>query len=65
MGPFLIFAGVGAADVVGRQVLGVCVVKMVCVAAQGAGFHDLRLSGKGRVRGGLGALWQGLAAKGM
>jgi len=29
MGPFLIFAGAGAADVLGRQVLGVRVAKMV------------------------------------
>ena len=34
MGPFLIFAGAGAADVFERQVSGMCVAKMVCILAQ-------------------------------
>ena len=36
-GPLLIFAGAGAANVLGRQVLGVRVAKMVCVQVRERG----------------------------
>ena len=38
MGPFLIFAGAGAADVFWRQVSGACAANRVCIQATGGGF---------------------------
>ncbi len=51
MGRFLIFAGVGAADVFGRQVLGVCVAKWFCAGSgllHTAGGQVLGFQGQGR-----------------
>ena len=63
MGPFLIFAGAGAANVFERQVSGICVAKMVCIKAQEAGLIDLRLLDGSRAGGVLGGLWKALAEK--
>jgi len=65
MGPCLIFAGAGAADVFERQVSGACVAKMACIQAQEAGFLDLRLLDGSRVGGVRGGLWKALAEKGV
>jgi len=51
MGPFLIFAGAGAADVFWRQVSGACAANRVCIKAQEAGLIDLRLLDGSRVGG--------------